>query len=630
MPLRGRFTLFLGGLLAAVSLLVSAPTSQAKEVWVEVQSPNFTVISNAGEKEARRIADQFEQFRELFQSIFPKLRIDLGKPLIIFAAKNEDSLKSLIPVYWEDPGRAHPSGLYIAGEDRHYVALRTNVQTENPYQVIYHEYTHAIINLNFRGLPVWLNEGLAEYFGNSSIHDKYTEIGRVPAYHLRTLQQGQLIPIHTLFEADKQSPLYNEQDHTLMFYAESWLIVHYLMLDPEARQRQLLNTFLSNWDESGDQLKAAEKAFGDLKQFEATIEQYARQPTFYSGKANTIIHGDAKSYASRVLPPAEVEAQRALFYEHTQRTAEATIAIEQAIKDDPNLALAYEAQGYAAYLQQQYAEAAAAFARAIELKSTDYFTYYFAAEAHLRGSPRSIEEVKQVSQYLETAIRMNPQFAPAYAALASTYSMDSSTQERALALAAKAAVLEPGNLFYATNYAYVLANAGKTAEAKKLALEIQKVAKTPVEQTNSEQLLRLIASREEYDRQVAVMKQQAEEQGSRMIVEEPRATVMPEEPKSSGPSVSDVHKGEDEWAVEGNVVAANCGGGLGKVTIEVGKRIMNFRFPSFDVVDVVSTAKQDAGKAPACAVWKGRHVRLYFFKVKDKEFMGEMSTLQFL
>jgi hypothetical protein len=33
----------------------------AKDVWIEVQSPNFKVISDASEKEARKIADPFEQ-----------------------------------------------------------------------------------------------------------------------------------------------------------------------------------------------------------------------------------------------------------------------------------------------------------------------------------------------------------------------------------------------------------------------------------------------------------------------------------------------------------------------------------------------------------------------------------------
>ena len=62
------------------------------------------------------------------------------------------------------------------------------------------------------------------------------------------------------------------------------------------------------------------------------------------------------------------------------------------------------------------------------------------------------------------------------------------TRDKAFVAGRKAAELEPGNLFYATNYGYVLANAGKTGEAKALATRIQEVAKTPVERDSVQQL----------------------------------------------------------------------------------------------------------------------------------------------
>jgi len=621
-------------------LCALAPMARSKEVWIEVRSPNFTVISNAGEKEARRVADQFEQCREVFHSAFTKLRVDLGKPLIIFVVKNEDSLKVLIPVYWENKGRAHPAGIYITGEDRHYVAVRADVESDNPYHLVYHEYTHAIMNLNFQGLPVWLNEGLAEYFGNSVIQDKDVEIGKVPAYHLQTLQQERLIPIDTLLLADEHSPYYNEQNHASMFYAESWAIVHYLMLDPDARKRQLLNTFISTWNATGNQLEAAQKTFGDLKKFEFVMEAYARQRAFYVAKINTTIHGDPNSYTSRVLPEAEVDAQRALFFAHTQRPKEAMAAVDEALKIDPNLPLAYEAQGFLAYSQQEFLPAEAAFLKAIELQTSDYFPYYFAAEAQLRSGPPSGEQAPKIIASLEKAIQMNPQFAPAYAALASVYSVNPATRDKAFVAGRKATELEPGNLFYATNYGYVLANSGKTAEAKTLALRIQQAAKTPMDQANAQQLLAAIASREEYDQRVAAMKEAGSQEPptSGAVVRQKTVDVPSSGSSRSRSSVDesapttppdDAHRGESEYAVEGNVATADCGGGAGKVSISVGKTTMNFRFTDFAELEVLSTAKQDSEQPPACPNWKGRRVRVYFYKLKDKSFTGDLNTIQF-
>jgi Tfp pilus assembly protein PilF len=608
-----------------VLLLLGARPAAAvsKDVWIEVRSPNFTVISNAGEKEARKIADQFEQFRGVFHTSFPALRVDLGKPLTIFAVKNEDSLKLLLPGYWEVKGRVHPAGIYAPGEEQHFVAVRTNIESNNPYQVVYHEYTHAIMNLNFRGLPIWLGEGMAEFFGNSTIHEKEVETGKISVEHLMVLQHERLIPIESLLMADAQSPYYNEQNHASIFYAESWAIVHYLLLDPEARKRQLLFKFLSAWDASGDQVEAARKTFGDLKIFSKAMEAYARQQTFFVGRVNTSIHGDPKDFSSRTLLPAELEAERALFYLHTQRPNEAQAAVNEALEADPGLPLAYEAQGLLAYSRQDFRAAESAFSRAIGLHSSSYFPYYFAAEAQLRHGLPTEEQAPKIIAALEKTTQMNPQFAPAYAALSSIYSMHPETHEKALADGRKAIELEPGNLSVATSYGYVLLNAGKAAAAKVLAVRIQGAARTPAERENAQELLSAIAGREEYDRQADAIAERARHQESVAVVTLERPSGAP-----ASPSGAEHPKGT-EFAVEGNIASADCGDGPGKVTLSVNKTAMKFRFADFATLQVVTTAKQDSDEPPDCSRWKGRRVRLYFYKLKDKEFLGELETIQF-
>src|SRR5256885_1411076 len=65
--------------------------------WIEVCSPHFVVSSNGGERDARRIADHFEQIRSLFHTVFEKLRVDPAQPVLILAAKNETTMKLLLP-----------------------------------------------------------------------------------------------------------------------------------------------------------------------------------------------------------------------------------------------------------------------------------------------------------------------------------------------------------------------------------------------------------------------------------------------------------------------------------------------------------------------------------------------------
>ena len=106
--------------------LFSLPLSAAERPWIEVRSPNFVVVSNAGEKQARRTAGQFERIRNVFQSGL-NMRVDPGKPIIILAARDENTLKQLIPSFYERKGQTHPVGIFQAGEEKHFVALRLDI-----------------------------------------------------------------------------------------------------------------------------------------------------------------------------------------------------------------------------------------------------------------------------------------------------------------------------------------------------------------------------------------------------------------------------------------------------------------------------------------------------------------------
>jgi tetratricopeptide (TPR) repeat protein len=620
---------------ALAGVLGGAPLpSAAKDTWVEVTSPHFTTISNAGDKEARRVADQFEQFREVFHTSFPALRLDLGHPLIIFAVKNEDSLKTLLPGYWEVKGRAHPAGIYVSGEERDFVAVRTNIEGDNPYEVVYHEYAHAILNLNFREMPVWLGEGLAEYFGNSRIREQEVDIGIPSRYLVETLRQNRLIPLDELLRADHQSRYYNEQNRVTVFYAESWAIVHYLLLDPDARQQQLLFKFLKAWEASGDQVEAAQKTFGDLKKFSQTMEAYARNHNFMMGTVKTSVRGDPKSFTSRDMPPAELSANRALFFAHTRRPEEAEAAAQDALQQDPQLSLAYEAKGLRAYIQQQFAGAYPDFSRATQLKGATFSAYYYAAACKLREGVASETEDQEALANLQKAIEMNPLFAPGYANLASLYSIHRESTDKALQLGRKALDLDPGNLPYAVNLAHVFLNADRVADAKALAVRIQQAAWRPSEKLMAEELMRSVADFEEQSRQAAERARLAEQQRSAATINGTHAVPTPgtataNETKKEG-STATFKDTRTMYMAEGVIADAECNQAVsGRVTLMVDHSPMKFIYSGLAKLDVVEGLTEDSGNAPACSDWKGRRVRLFFYKTKDKPYAGELKTVQF-
>jgi len=71
------------GIAAFAAFLVSVQRSASADV-------------NQGWIEVRQVADQFEQIRALFHTAFPNLRVDPAEPLLILAAKNENTMMMLL------------------------------------------------------------------------------------------------------------------------------------------------------------------------------------------------------------------------------------------------------------------------------------------------------------------------------------------------------------------------------------------------------------------------------------------------------------------------------------------------------------------------------------------------------
>jgi tetratricopeptide (TPR) repeat protein len=487
--------------LAVWAFVASARSNGAAAVetnqnWVEVRSPHFTVASNGSEKDARRVAGQFEQMRAMFHIAFPPFRTDPPQPIYIVAVKNEGTMKSLLPEYWEKKGHLHPDGIYQAGHDKDYVVLRLDSQGSNPYHVVYHEYTHALLHLNFTGLPLWLDEGLAEFFGNTTLGERESQTGTVNAETLQFLQQRQTIPVETLLQVDHSSPYYNESDRASVFYAESWALVHYLMMNPDARQQQLLSKFTAAWDRTQNQVEAARQTFGDLKRFANVIDGYLHQRTFLVGVVKMQQADESKTYAARHLSAGEALTVQGDFLAREKRP-EAKAMLDEAVRLDPNLGVAHESMGYWYYRRQELEKADDEMKLAIAHGDNGFAPMYFHG-ALLAQLARSKETSDEAIASLQKSTELNPQFAPAFDMLAYAYSSSPESLSKALKASVTAAKLSPSTHEYVFHLIHLLISNNQTADARTLAQRVSAGAATPEERSTAESLLSQIAEHEKW------------------------------------------------------------------------------------------------------------------------------------
>lgn len=617
--------------IAVASLFFLAPVAaHAADNWIEVRSQHFTVNTNASEKDARKIADQFEQIRQMFHSAFSALRVDTAQPIIIVAAKNENTMKLFLPEEWEAKGHIRHTGIYQQGEDKDYVLLRLDTEGENPYHTLYHEYTHALLRLNFRGLPIWLNEGLAEFFGNSTLGDKEVKTGTIDSGHLYLLNQSKLIPIETLLEVGHNSPYYNEKDRASVFYAESWALVHFLMMNPEARQKQLMKNFFAAYEKSGDQVEAARESFGDLKQFGKRIEAYARQSSFQIGLVKVAPEAANKNLPTRSLSSAEALALRGDFFAHHNRLDQAKTALEEAVKTEPNLAFAHEALGYYHYRRQETAEADEEMREAMKLGVTDFVAPYYHGVILLRNGGFEDEAIAETTQSLEKAIKINPQFAPAYEWLSQAYSRSPKTQVQAVNAAIQAVRLDPATLPYSINLTHLLISNNRFSEAHMMVNRIETAANSQSEKEMANSILRRLEQAEQQAASTSPSRPLPSSQGNAPAPESATAAKAGGPPGPPSSQDVPVQLKYRVLALDGAIRAADCSKKPEVfINVDPGKGPMSFHAADFRKIPLSRADGSPEPTVNGCGQWKGRKVKVWFSATPGKEYAGEITKLFF-
>jgi len=261
-------------LVLIVLFSFSSTVSQTKDNWRSVRTNHLFVIGNADAEQLRQVAAWLEFFHSAFARLVSRNVIDSSVPTTVVIFRDDASFTPFKPLYRGRP--ANIAGFFLPGNDVNYIALSLDSNNRDPYRTAFHEYVHLHIRDNVPGAPLWLNEGLAEFYGALQFSGNEALIG-APIYgYINLLRQSELLPLDTLFSIGFNSPHYNEQDKTGIFYGESWALVHYLMLSDGGRQEQF-KRFLQLVSRGDNAAKAIESAFGvTIPALEEDLRAYVR------------------------------------------------------------------------------------------------------------------------------------------------------------------------------------------------------------------------------------------------------------------------------------------------------------------------------------------------------------------
>jgi tetratricopeptide (TPR) repeat protein len=462
----------------------SAANAASPTGWAEARSTHFIVVTDANEEEALRLASHFERMRLVFRALLPTPDADSGPPMTVLAMKDKRGMRAMEPMAYLAGNQMDLAGFFLRAPDRNYILMRLDAQQEYAYSTVYHEYTHYMLRKADTWLPLWLNEGLAQFYENTDIDDKTAWLGETNTEALNLLKRNNLLPIATLLRVNAQSPYYHNEDESSIFYAESWALTHYLIVSDRIQGTHRMHDYTRMLEQGEDSVTAAGHAFGDLSMLQARLNDYIMQRKFMYFMMPARLDAKSASIEVRAIAPADADALRADLMMHTGRTSEAKALDDEVLKIQPENALAHETMGALRHRAGDLAGAAKWYGEAVALNPQSYVAQFYYAVAMLRtkstGDAASNDDAT-IETGLRATMRLNPEFAPAYDALAILYAMQHRNLDEAHALDMRAIDLEPGQLSFRLDCADVLAQQRQFTDALAVLQAAMHLAKTPEE-----------------------------------------------------------------------------------------------------------------------------------------------------
>ncbi len=438
----GRVCSFVATALLAMCLAPTVRGAQlaipkADEKWIEVETANFHFYSNAGTGASRRVAEDLEELRAALAQL-TDFELQSPVPTLIYVFKNDRSFTPYKILYNNQPGAM--SGYFIDREHANYIAI--NAGSRDASGIVFHEYVHYVLANNFWWLPVWLSEGLAEFYQTFEVVNDTVYLGLPINSHLATLHNSTLVSLPELLAVDLDSPLYNEKERKGDFYAQSWALTHYLVLGDQQR-RQQLGRYITAVERGAPPETAFADAFGpDFERLERDVRTHLRGPRIPILKSKTEIDVDDEM-TIREMSYAEVLYRLGdLLSNQVPERAEATTLFERALEVDADHSPSLTALALAAEERADWEAAGNLYARAVRANPDDAAALFHHGEFLSRqlGDPRS------ALASLTRATQLEPSFAPAWAALSHLYGRLGDSSPAAIAAAETAHRLEPADV----------------------------------------------------------------------------------------------------------------------------------------------------------------------------------------
>lgn len=208
-------------------VVVAAVPGLAHADWRKAETRHFIVYGDSFERELRDDAVELERIDQLMRTYFNLPQVEGERRLPVYIVRTRRELATVEPELPEST-----AGFYSANfRDIRAVAVRRSGD-----ETLRHEYGHHFMFRNFPGTyPAWFREGFAEFFSTATVASSgRATLGKSPWSSVMVLTNIRWLPMESVLAGRFKS---EDREEMSAFYAQSWLLMHWTLTDPERRRR---------------------------------------------------------------------------------------------------------------------------------------------------------------------------------------------------------------------------------------------------------------------------------------------------------------------------------------------------------------------------------------------------------
>jgi hypothetical protein len=275
-------------------------------------------------------------------------------PNVLMFAKQQDYLDTLRTQFGIN-GTGSGGMFFVSPRGAGLAFWVEGLPRQRVHHVVQHEGFHQFAYAFFGNeLPPWLNEGLAEFFGESVVEGTRVVVGQASPQAVGTVraavEQGRYIPFRDLLLMDSarwNGNVQNMSGTAAIQYPQSWSMVHFLVYAEDGRYEPMFRDMLKRLNGGTKPLDALKQSYSldsdaEVTEFESRWRKYAVElrPGAYvaaRGRLEFLAEGLREVWSKGMRPTTLEELKAAMREVKFQYTAGSHgYVMKMDAKDDAN------------------------------------------------------------------------------------------------------------------------------------------------------------------------------------------------------------------------------------------------------------------------------------------------------